>query len=105
MRSVTIKEAKAKLSELIDAATRGEDVVLLRGSHHVAAIVPITDADLELGPRISDAQARSAWKRLATEREAGTTAVFDDAREAVEHLRASTPRGSSTRKVRATRPR
>jgi prevent-host-death family protein len=42
MRAVTIKEAKARLNELVEAARSGEQVVLLRGSEHVAAIVPIT---------------------------------------------------------------
>ncbi|TGN37715.1 type II toxin-antitoxin system Phd/YefM family antitoxin [Paracoccus liaowanqingii] len=37
---MNIAEAKAKLSELVAAAERGEDVVLARGGHPVARIVP-----------------------------------------------------------------
>jgi len=87
MRAVTIKEAKARLNELIEAAERGEDVVLMRGSEHVAAIVPISAADLELAPRLTDAQAEALWRRIADERAAKRTAVFDDAAAAVAHLK------------------
>lgn len=37
---MNIAEAKAKLSELIAAAERGEEVVLARGGHPVVRIVP-----------------------------------------------------------------
>lgn len=37
---MNIAEAKAKLSELVAAAERGEEVVLARGGHPVARIVP-----------------------------------------------------------------
>lgn len=39
---MNIAEAKAKLSELVAAAERGEEVVLARGGHPVARIVPAT---------------------------------------------------------------
>ena len=38
---MNIAEAKAKLSELIAAVERGEDVVIARGGHPVARIVPM----------------------------------------------------------------
>ena len=102
MRSVTIKEAKAHLNELIDAASRGEQVVLLRGSKHVAAIVPISDADLELVITLSDSQAERLWKDLAAERAAGRVATFDAPEAAVQHLKvASRRRGAAARKPRA----
>jgi len=37
---MNIAEAKAKLSELIAAAERGEEVILARGGHPVVRIVP-----------------------------------------------------------------
>ncbi|WP_370163084.1 type II toxin-antitoxin system Phd/YefM family antitoxin [Limimaricola soesokkakensis] len=37
---VNIAEAKAKLSELVDAAERGEEVILARRGRPVARIVP-----------------------------------------------------------------
>lgn len=105
MRAVTIKEAKAKLNELIDAAAAGEDIVILRGSEHVAAIVPISERDLELSPRITDAQARRLWQQLEAERAAGQTTVFDSAEEAVEFLHASHAGASMAREPRAKDPR
>ena len=43
MKRVNIAEAKARLSELIDAAERGENVVLSRRGVAVARIVPIRE--------------------------------------------------------------
>ena len=36
MQAVTIREAKARLHALVEAAERGEQVVLMRGAQHVA---------------------------------------------------------------------
>jgi len=68
MQVVTIREAKARLNALVEAALRGEQVVLMRGSEHVAAIVPVSAEDLELSPRLSDPQAERFWQQLAAER-------------------------------------
>lgn len=91
MRALTIKAAKARLNELVDAATKGEQVVLLRGSRHVAALVPITDADLEFGPRLTDAQAERFWQRVELEKASDASRVFLTPADAVRHL-ASLPR-------------
>jgi prevent-host-death family protein len=40
VKQVNIAEAKARLSELVDAATRGNDVVIARAGRPVARIVP-----------------------------------------------------------------
>lgn len=40
---VTIHEAKTKLSELIQRAAQGEDIVISRGSKPVARLVPIRE--------------------------------------------------------------
>jgi prevent-host-death family protein len=50
MQTVTIREAKARLNALVEAAERGEQVVLMRGSRLVAAIVPVSPDDFELAP-------------------------------------------------------
>jgi prevent-host-death family protein len=99
MRAVTIKDAKAHLNELIEAAERGEQVVLMRGSAHVATIVPISDADLELSHRLTDAQAAKVWTELRRAREEGETRSFDDASGAVAFLRgrAGAPRRARRR--------
>jgi prevent-host-death family protein len=86
MRAVTIREAKARLNQLVDAAEKGEHVVLMRGSRHVAAIVPLSADDLEIAPRVSDAQAERLWRQLAEERRSGQVLVFEDADTAVRHL-------------------
>ena len=64
MHLVTIREAKARLNALVEAAVRGEQVVLMRGSKHVAAIVPLSAEDLELAPHLTDRQAERFWRDL-----------------------------------------
>lgn len=94
MRAVTIKDAKARLNELVDAAVSGEQVVLMRGSKHVAAIVPVTADELELPPRLTDEQAARFWRLLAAEEGKKGTVTFDSAAEAVAQLtsRSEAPR-------------
>jgi antitoxin (DNA-binding transcriptional repressor) of toxin-antitoxin stability system len=96
MRAVNIREAKAHLNQLIDAAVGGEQVVLMRGSRHVAALVPITADDLELSTLFTDLQARRLWDTLAAER----VATFASAAAAVDHLRAA-----PGQRKRAARPK
>ena len=95
MKAVTIREAKARLNALVEAAERGEQVVLMRGSKHVAAIVPLSEDDLELAPSLTDAQAERLWHELDEERREGTMLVFEGVREAVSHLESPTPTGKS----------
>jgi prevent-host-death family protein len=100
MRAVTIKHAKAHLNELVDAATRGEQIVLMRGSTHVATIVPISDQDLDLAPRLSDDQAARLWRSLAEERQAGKVQAFASVELGVRRLaRTGARRASATRSV------
>jgi prevent-host-death family protein len=87
MKAVTIREAKARLNALVEAAERGEQIVLMRGSKHVAAIVAISADDLELAPTLTDAQADRFWRQLREEREAGAAMVFDSPERAVTSLR------------------
>jgi prevent-host-death family protein len=106
MRAVTIREAKARLNELVEAATRGEQVVLMRGSRHVAALVPVSTEELELPPRLSDPQAERLWRQLATGLRDGSTLAFETPEAAVAYLsrkRATHPRGR--RRPGATRRR
>lgn len=86
MHAVTIKEAKAHLNKLIDAAVSGEHVVLMRGSKHVAAIVPVSADDLELCTTMAEMQAERFWKEIAVEREQEATVSFPSAEAAVQHL-------------------
>lgn len=103
MEAVTIREAKARLNALVEAAERGEQVVLMRGSKLVAAIVPVSAEDLELGPRLSDPQAERFWRRLEAERRDGASLVMDGSAAAVALLagrRAGRPGGTRGRKRR-----
>lgn len=86
MRAVTIKDAKAHLNELIDAATAGEQVVLMRGSKHVAAIIPIGPEQLELVSELTDAQAARFWAQLNQ----APKQAFASAEAAIGHLKRST---------------
>jgi len=99
MRAVTIKVAKAKLNELVDAATSGEQVILMRGSTHVAAIVPISADDLELAPRLTDEQAARFWRMLGDEERKPGTIEVDSAIEAVARLsKQARPKALRTRR-------
>lgn len=82
MRAVTLKEAKAHLNELVEAALSGEQVVLLRGSKHVAAIMPLTSDEIEIAPRLTDAQAEHFWQHVEKDKTRGRTKVFASATQA-----------------------
>jgi len=86
MQAVTIREAKARLNALVEAAERGEQVVLMRGAKHVALIVPLTEADLEVSPRLTDAQAERFWRQITAERSDGASVVMETAAKAVAFL-------------------
>lgn len=92
MKSFTLQEAKAKLNQLVDEAIAGEDIVLLRGSKVVATIRPLTEADLEITPQLTDRQA----ERLHAEIAASPKIAFPNAKAAVNYLKRITKhRGSS----------
>jgi prevent-host-death family protein len=98
MRAVTIREAKARLNELVEAATRGEQVVLMRGSRHVAALVPVSTEELELPPRLSDPQAERLWRQLAGELRDGSSLAFETPEAAVAYLSGKRATQSGTRR-------
>lgn len=64
MICATMKDAKARLNRLVQSAEQGESVVLMRGSRHVAAIVPISEDDLELSLSLTDEQAGRFWQSI-----------------------------------------
>ena len=106
MQAVTIREAKARLNALIEAAQRGEQVVLMRGSKHVAAIVPLSAADLEVSPRITDAQAERLWRQIGAERRDGSSGVEESAEAAVARLARMHPtRGTGRTRASGSRTR
>ena len=95
MEAVTIREAKARLHALVEAAERGEQVVLMRGSKLVAAIVPASAEDFELTARLTDAQAERFWRQLTAERQRGSSLVLDSPADAVAVLDGRSRRGRS----------
>ena len=110
MRAVTIREAKARLNALVEAAEKGEQVILMRGSKHVAAIVPLSEEDLELSSNLADPQAERLWHRLEAERQEGSSLSFYSAEKAVEYLQSGKSAGarsgsSSVKKRRQKRRR
>jgi antitoxin (DNA-binding transcriptional repressor) of toxin-antitoxin stability system len=52
MKLVNISQAKTHLSSLIEAAERGEEVMILRGSRPAVTLVKVTEADLHFHPEI-----------------------------------------------------
>lgn len=46
---MNVAEAKAKLSELVAAAERGEEVIIARGGRPVVRLVPAGATDVRLG--------------------------------------------------------
>lgn len=100
MEAVTISKAKARLNALVEAAERGEQVVLMRGSKLVAAIVPVSADQFELAPRLTDAQAERLWRQIRDERGDGSSLLFDSPQETVAFL---SGRSSSRRRTTAKR--
>lgn len=49
MHQVTIHAAKTNLSKLIEAALRGEEVVIAKGSKPVVRLVPVTPRAFRIG--------------------------------------------------------
>lgn len=101
MQAVTIREAKSKLHALVEAVERGEQVVLMRGAKHVAAIVPLSAEDIEVAPRLTDAQAERLWQQIAVARRDGSGVAVKSAEDAVAVLAGSRARPAA----RSRRPR
>ena len=101
MQAVTIREAKARLNELINAAARGEQIVLMRRSQHVATLVPISARDVELVTRLSDGQADRLWQSLDGESKQGASTTFESVELAVRALKKPAARKSALARRRA----
>ena len=57
MITASVSETRRKLSELIEQARNGQEVVIIKDSRPVAAIRRIDAADLELATTMTDRQA------------------------------------------------
>lgn len=54
MESVNIREARRRLGEIVDAAERGESVVIVRHGREVARVTPIASAGNMCLPDLSE---------------------------------------------------
>ena len=71
------------MSELIELARQGEDVVIIKDSRPVASLQRVDPADMELVTRLTDHQAR----RLIEMSESEPKVTFRSAKEAVRFLK------------------
>jgi len=83
MITASISETRRKLSELIEQARKGEEVVIIKDSRPVAAIRRIDASDLELATTLTDRQAR----RLLEITESEPRKTFQSATAAVRFLK------------------
>lgn len=83
MITKSVTETRRHLSELIELARGGEDVVIIRDSRPVAALRPIDASDLELLPEVSDRQAARLWDMAAS----GSARTFRSPAAAVKYLK------------------
>jgi antitoxin (DNA-binding transcriptional repressor) of toxin-antitoxin stability system len=56
MPQVTVEQATQRLDELVDAAARGEEVVLVRGDRAVARLVSVSNGGTRPCPRFGSAR-------------------------------------------------
>ncbi|MEK7406333.1 MAG: type II toxin-antitoxin system prevent-host-death family antitoxin [Acidobacteriota bacterium] len=67
MITASVTETRRRLSELIELARQGEEVVIIKDSRPVAALQPIEAADLQFSPRLSDRQAQRLLQMIESE--------------------------------------
>jgi len=76
MTKATISQARTRLEALVDAALRGERVLITRGAKSTVAIVPVAD-DETASLSVSDAAADYLTHEARTELEAGVAQVHE----------------------------
>jgi prevent-host-death family protein len=83
----SISEARRQLGALIELARQGEDVVIIKDSKPVVSLRPVTEADLELVPEITDAQAK---RILEWDRKQPPGKKFDSPEAAARYIKKAT---------------
>jgi prevent-host-death family protein len=71
MKTFTISEAKAKLSALVDAAERGEQILIMRGSKPAVTLTPVSEDELSLWPAVPKTALADFDREIEADREAG----------------------------------
>jgi len=83
MITASVSETRRKLSDLIEQARKGEEVVIIKDSRPVADLRAVEAADLELSTRLTDRQAR----RLVEIAETSPKKTFRSAAAAARFLK------------------
>ncbi len=71
MKTFTISEAKAKLGALVEAAERGEEVLITRGTKPAVTLTPVTEPDLARWPAVPAAALAGFDAEIERDRRAG----------------------------------
>jgi len=71
MKTFTISEAKAKLSALVEAAERGEEVLIMRGSKPAVTLTPVREEDVVLWPAVPASALAGFEAEIEKDRQAG----------------------------------
>jgi prevent-host-death family protein len=87
MITASVSETRRKLSDLIEQARKGEEVVIIKDSRPVAELGAIDARDLELATSVTDRQAR----RLIEIAESGPKKTFGSAAAAARFLKKDKP--------------
>jgi len=88
MKAVTLNEAKLKLGALLNAAERGEHVMIKRNGKRAVALIPVSGKTSEAWPEIPATALGIFAQELAAERtKGGLLLLGETAREAAAALR------------------
>ena len=71
MKTFTISEAKAKLSALVAAAERGEEILIMRGAKPAVTLTRVSEEDLAIWPKIPISALASFDQEIEADRKAG----------------------------------
>lgn len=71
MKTFAIPEAKPRPSALVDAAERGEEALIMRGSRPAVTLTPVTEADLAPWPVVPASALADFEAEIERDRRAG----------------------------------
>jgi len=71
MKTFTISEAKAKLSALVAAAERGEEILIMRGAKPAVTLTRVSEDDLAIWPSVPAGAVAGFEAEVEAERRAG----------------------------------
>ena len=88
MKAVTITEAKEHLSELIDAAHGGQQILITRGAKPAATLLPVGEEDISIFPplRVSDRAAAALQREARADLKSGKVKAFESVATLRKHL-------------------